>query len=218
MTETSLFKDYHTLFSKFFIENCQLDQEDITEEESKALNELDANEVFENFSDLVSQLLKFKKQCISTDQAELIKKCNSFEALIQKLENEVRTHIGVQHQLKIILESFQTKIQTLEKTNQELLQKVSDSENLLKKYKRSKSIELEEEEPEKKPKVKVLHKRNKSDLDELKKFAKTGKLESALKVKTKKNRVSLIEKIKPKTVRGKHLRSSSDLVLKAKLS
>jgi hypothetical protein len=138
--------------------------------------------------------------------------------LIQKLENEVRTHIGVQHQLKIILESFQTKIQTLEKTNQELLQKVSDSENLLKKYKRSKSIELEEEEPEKKPKVKVLHKRNKSDLDELKKFAKTGKLESALKVKTKKNRVSLIEKIKPKTVRGKHLRSSSDLVLKAKLS
>lgn len=216
MTEASLFKDYHTLFSKFFIENCQIDQEDITEEETKALNELDANEVFENFSDLVTQLLKFKKQCLSSDQAELIKKCNSFESLIQKLENDVRTHIGVEHQLKIILENFQSKIQNLEKTNHDLNQKIFELETMIKKTRSSKSIEPEEKF---KDRVKGLHKRVRSDASDAKLLARTGKVDVALvKCKVKKPRASVIEKIKTKSVRGKHLRSSSDLLSKVKIN
>jgi hypothetical protein len=217
MTEASLFKDYHTLFSRFFIENCEIDQEHITDEEANALNELDANEVFENFSDLVSQLLKFKKNCITSDQAELIKKCNSFEALIQKLENEVRTHIGVEHQLKLLLENFQSKIQGLEKTNQELTQRLTEQELVMKsqRVKPSKSTEREEKVKEK---LRVLHKRTKSDCEDIKNFARTGKIEAKNKVVGKKIRVSIVDKVKAKAVKSKHLRSSSDLIFKGKIN
>lgn len=217
MTEASLFKDYHTLFSRFFIENCEIDQEQITDEEAMALNELDANEVFENFSDLVSQLLKFKKNCINTDQAELIKKCNSFESLIQKLENEVRTHIGVQHQLKLLLENFQNKIQVLEKTNQELTQKLTEHDFVtrIQKNKSSKNSEREEKVGEK---PKFLHKRTRSDCEDIKKFTRTGKIESKVKGLGKKPRASVLEKVKAKAVKSKHLRSSSDLLFKPKIN
>lgn len=217
MTEASLFKDYHTLFSRFFIENCEIDQEQITDEEATALNELDANEVFENFSDLVSQLLKFKKNSIHTEQSDLIKKCNSFESLIQKLENEVRTHIGVQHQLKLLLENFQNKIQQLEKTNQELAQKLTEQEFVMKNQK-NKAFRNSEREEKASEKPKFLHKRTKSDCEDIKKFARTGKIEGKVKGTGKKPRTSVLEKVKAKAVKSKHLRSSSDLLFKPKIN
>lgn len=122
--------EYHSLFTRCFVENCEIDTDEITDEERQALGELEPAEVFENFSDLITDLLKFKKQYISTEQADLVKRVNSFEAMIQKLESEVRSHIAGQHQLKILVENYQAKVQELEKENNELLKKLAESENV----------------------------------------------------------------------------------------
>ncbi|OMJ69792.1 hypothetical protein SteCoe_32392 [Stentor coeruleus] len=123
--------EYHSLFTRCFVENCEIDTDEITEEERQALGELEPAEVFENFSDLITDLLKFKKQYISTEQADLVKRANSFETMIQKLESEVRSHIAGQHQLKILVENYQAKVQELEKENNELSKKLADSETAL---------------------------------------------------------------------------------------
>ncbi|OMJ96066.1 hypothetical protein SteCoe_449 [Stentor coeruleus] len=131
MDYSELSIEYHSLFTRCFVENCEIDTDEITEEERQALGELEPAEVFENFSDLITDLLKFKKQYINTEQADLVKRANCFETMIQKLESEVRTHIAGQHQLKILVENYQTKALELEKENNELMKKLTDSENAL---------------------------------------------------------------------------------------
>ena len=103
------------LFKYAFTTNCALDDESITMEESKSLEELDPSETLENFKDLVLTLLKFKKDFKSLDSAELVQRSEQFETLLQKMEAEVRTHIRVQHQLKLHIDNNQQRIDDLEK-------------------------------------------------------------------------------------------------------
>jgi DNA repair exonuclease SbcCD ATPase subunit len=109
-------KGLHDLFKYAFKQNCDLDGESITSEESKTLEELDSSETLENFKDLVLSLLKFKKEFKTSDKAELAQRSDQLESLLQKLEAEVRTHIRVQHQLKLHIENTQQRIDDLEKT------------------------------------------------------------------------------------------------------
>lgn len=109
-------KGMKDLFTCSFIANCTLDDESMTIEESKTLEELNPAEILENFKDLVLNLLRFKKEYKSSDKAELAQRNEQFESLLQKLEAEVRNHIRVEHQLKLHIENHQQRIDELEKT------------------------------------------------------------------------------------------------------
>ena len=125
-------KDYHDLFSRFFIENCNIEMEEITEEEKNTLKDLDSDEVFENLEDLITELLNFKKKLIRSDPEELALRLINFENIIQRLESEVRGHIALQNQLKIIIENNQSKIQELEKLNSEQSKQIIDQDVIIK--------------------------------------------------------------------------------------
>lgn len=88
-------KHFHELFKFAFITNSQLDEESVTPEEMKTLEELDSLEVLENLKDLLVDLLNFKRDNRISDTAELNKRSQQFESMIQKLEGEVRNHIRV---------------------------------------------------------------------------------------------------------------------------
>ena len=108
-------KGLKDLFTYSFIANCTLDDESMTSEESKTLEELNPAEILENFKDLILNLLRFKKEYKSSDKAELAQRNEQFESLLQKLEAEVRNHIRVEHQLKLHIENHQQRIDDLEK-------------------------------------------------------------------------------------------------------
>ena len=88
-------KILHELFKNAFITNCQLDEESVTQDELVTLEELDEQEVLENLKDLLADLLNFKKDHRKSDITELTTRSQQFEAMIQKLEAEVRNHIRV---------------------------------------------------------------------------------------------------------------------------
>jgi len=118
-------KGLKDLFTYSFIANCTLDDESMTSEESKTLEELNPAEILENFKDLILNLLRFKKEYKSSDKAELAQRNEQFESLLQKLEAEVRNHIRVEHQLKLHIESNQNKIEDLERFKTEAQEKLS---------------------------------------------------------------------------------------------
>jgi transcriptional regulator with XRE-family HTH domain len=247
MESSEILLAYHSLFRKCFIENCELDDDAVTADEQQALDELDSAEVYENCSDLVNGLIKFKRQYRSTTQAELVKKCDTFETMIQKLENDVRNHIAVENQLKLLLENFQSKLQILENTNIELNKKIGNQEQVVKelngkidemKRRNSKGFKGNEEKKEmngKKKEERIGHKRIKSEFEGLNEiytsrgqimraikidslFAKSSKmLNRKLKAFPKQNELTdrgknqKIER-KQKVSKGKHVRSSSDML------
>lgn len=108
-------KGLHELFKYAFTTNCNLDDESVTGEEAKTLEELDSSETLENFKDLVLNLLKFKKEYKESDKGELAHRSEQFETLLQKMEAEVRNHIRIEHQLKLHIENHQNRIEELER-------------------------------------------------------------------------------------------------------
>ena len=112
---TDLEKGLSGLFRYAFITNCHLDKASITEEEVSTLEELDSLEVLENLKDVVMSLLNFKKENVDSDVAELAEKADQFEAMLQKLEGEVREHIRIEHQLRLHDENTQAKLEEAER-------------------------------------------------------------------------------------------------------
>ena len=121
-------KNFYDLFRFAFITNCHLDEASVTGEELETLEELTAEEVLENFKDLVNELLNFKKDYKGSDKAELAQRSEQFENMLQKLEAEVRNHIRIEHQLKLHIESNQHKIEELERYKQETDEKLHQYE------------------------------------------------------------------------------------------
>lgn len=111
-------KDVFQLFKSAFITNCELDGSSVTEEEQSTLEELDSEEVLENLKDLLNDLLAFKQKFKQSNEEEIVERSLQFEAMIQKLEGEVRNHIGVEHQLKLHVENTQAKVEELEHLNE----------------------------------------------------------------------------------------------------
>ncbi|CAG9317017.1 unnamed protein product [Blepharisma stoltei] len=111
---TKLEQGLHDLFKYAFITNCELDDEAITSEEEKTLEELDPLEVLENLKDVVLSLLKFKKTHKNSESSELMSRSEQFEKMLQKLEGDIRNHIKIEHQLKLHIEATQAKIEELE--------------------------------------------------------------------------------------------------------
>lgn len=117
-----------SLFSFAFTLNCHLDEASITEEEKETLSNLDFSELFENFKDLVLDLLKFKQKFKSTEMSELASRSEQFEGIIQKLEAKIRTHIGLEQQLKLHIETQQGQLEDLQKLSDKKAENVKDEE------------------------------------------------------------------------------------------
>ena len=127
-SEQDFEKNFYDLFRFAFITNCHLDEASVTGEELETLEELTTEEVFENFKDLINDLLNFKKDYKGSDKAELAQRSEQFENMLQKLEAEVRNHIRIEHQLKLHIESNQHKIEELERYKQETDEKLHQYE------------------------------------------------------------------------------------------
>jgi hypothetical protein len=55
-------KGLHDLFKFAYLSNCELEEEELTQEDYDTLEDLDSIEVLENFKDLVIDLLATKKE------------------------------------------------------------------------------------------------------------------------------------------------------------
>ena len=58
-----------------------------------------------------------EKEAIDSDMSEAP---NNYETVIQKLEADVRSHISVEQQLKLYVESYQNKLEDEERENEKL--------------------------------------------------------------------------------------------------
>lgn len=126
------------LFLEVFSINCKLEDSEMTEEEQQAIISIDIFEILENFKEVVMSLIAFKQEFISTDKAELVNRSEKFETLLQKLEAEVRSHISLEHQLKLHIETNQSISEDLEQQNSKHQSEIKSLQERLKKFQSSK--------------------------------------------------------------------------------
>ena len=135
---SELEKQLKDIFITTFTKNCNIEGSEMTKEEADTINEIDISEVLENLKDVINNLLIFKQEYINTDKAELIKRNEQFESMLQKSEAEVRTHIRVEHQLKLHIESDQIHSEDLEKENIKYLNEIKELKEKAKAYEKNK--------------------------------------------------------------------------------
>ena len=69
----------------------------------------------EESQDKINEIVKQKiKELHNIGEYDLSKSPEEYEKIIQKLEAEVRNHISVQQQMKLYIESYQSKMEELE--------------------------------------------------------------------------------------------------------
>ncbi|OMJ73873.1 hypothetical protein SteCoe_27355 [Stentor coeruleus] len=135
----TLSKQLRDLFREVFTNNCYIENSIITKEESDTIEEIDDNEVLENLKDLIMNLLSFKRDYLNSEKAELVKRTEQFEVMLQKLEAEVRGHIRVEHQLKLHIETSQIQTETLEIEKLKQLTEIKDLQEKLKTLNKTKN-------------------------------------------------------------------------------
>lgn len=130
MCEESLAK-IHELFKEMFIQNCELDDDQVNDLELQTLQTLEPEEIYENLKELLTSLLKFKKSVKDSEIKELTHRLLSFEKLIQKLESDIRSHISIQHQMRLDMETYEFKIEELHKIKAHQSKKIDELDKML---------------------------------------------------------------------------------------
>ena len=125
-------KEIRDLFLKVFTANCMIEESSITAEEANTIRQIDIYEILENLKDLINSLLNFKQEYFNSDEGELVRRSEQFEVLLQKSEAEVRNHIGVEHQLKLHIESNQITSNDLEIQNKKYISEIQELQEKLK--------------------------------------------------------------------------------------
>ena len=121
-----LYLKLRELLKDIFIAKCHLEEASMTNEEEESINELDSNELIENIKDIIYELISFKREFLKLDKAELIKRSEQFEIMLQKLEAEVRNHISIEHQLKLHIENNQAQTEELEGKNNKYIEQIRE--------------------------------------------------------------------------------------------
>lgn len=132
MDETQRSQSYKDLFSKSYIENSALESEEITKQEQQILEELDADEVFENLKDLLDSLLQFKKSVRTSENRDVFDALKQYENSFKGLEEEFTILENENLSLKSSNSEYQEKIESLEKSISYLSQRMVDLEKALK--------------------------------------------------------------------------------------
>ena len=127
------------LFQETFITNCKLDNIQVTAEQAKEVTSVNIFNLIENLKVLINSLLTFKQSSLSEEKSEIIQRNEQFENMLQKLEAEVRSHIRVEHQLKLHIETNQTQTEELENENITKAKELKALHDLLKSYHKGKS-------------------------------------------------------------------------------
>jgi DNA repair exonuclease SbcCD ATPase subunit len=161
------------LFRHVFLANCLIEDSSMTKEEAETINQIDILDLAENLKEIVTELLEFKKEFATSDKAELVKRTEQFEIMLQKLEAEVRTHIRVEHQLKLHIETNQSHNDDLIAQNAKHLNDIKELQEKIKNFTRPK--------PEKKDHKEFIEKIEKLEETLKKKDAVILKLETELK-------------------------------------
>lgn len=130
MTEEVL-KKIHELFKDMFIQNCNLDEDEVNEVELETLQTLEPEEVYENLKELLTTLVSFKRTIKNSEVKELTQRLIVFEKMIQKLESDIRSHISVQHQMRLDMETYEFKIEELQKIKAYHIKKVEDLDKMV---------------------------------------------------------------------------------------
>lgn len=127
MSETAQFeKLLKDFFTEIFYEKCVIEDSSVTSEEQESINSLTFIEVLDNLKNMFMELMNFKKSFLTQDKFEILKTNEKFEAMLQKLEAEVRNHIRVEHQLKLHIENNQNHSEELENMNQKLIAQIKE--------------------------------------------------------------------------------------------
>ena len=142
------FKNIHETFKSFFVLNCNLDDDEVNEVELETLQSLEPEEVHENLKELLNSLINFKKTVKGTEIKELTQRLLIFEKMIQKLESDIRSHISIQHQMRLDMETYEFKIEDLQKLKAHHLKKIEDLDKIV--------VDKE---------AKILHIKNKNAVD-----------------------------------------------------
>lgn len=124
MGRTEFEENLLEIFKEAFVTNCHIDDSSVTSEELSTLEDLDKQEILENLQELLSKLLKCKQEFKESDRAELADRTGQFESIIQKLEGDIRSHISIEHQLKLHLENTQGKVDEIEKSYKNALETI----------------------------------------------------------------------------------------------
>lgn len=114
MEDLQRFLNYKELFTKCYLENNSIEAEEITRNELDILDDLDPDEVFENFKDLLQSLLHYKRQtkCSGLKPLETI---NSNTEYSKSEDDQLQTLTEENKQLKKINEELKTKNEELGK-------------------------------------------------------------------------------------------------------
>ena len=164
MTEVVI-KDVETglrdLFRRAYTTNCEIEGEDLSDSDRKTLEDLDPLEILENFKDLLEALLNSKRDFKRTDKSEIAGRCEQFEAMLQKLEGEVRTHIRVfvtqiEQQLKLHSDALQAR---LDETEQNTAASEKDGKKAEQRVRKESISTLELLGPEKGEESELSHRR-----------------------------------------------------------
>lgn len=147
MSETKgLEEELREIFLNVFTRNCAIEESNITAEEVRTIKEIEIHEVLENLKDILNSLLEFKQDYINSDKAELVKRSEQFETMLQKSEAEVRSHIRIEHQLKLHIENNQTHSEDLEIQNNRNLKEIKELQEKVKNTNKSKLNRKESKE------------------------------------------------------------------------
>jgi hypothetical protein len=107
-------KGLKAVFRMMYLSNCEIEGEEVTNEDKQTLDDLDSIETLENLKDLIQDLLNCKRDLRLSDKSELESRCQQFESMLQKLEGDIRVHIRVEQQLKLHIEAAQARIEELQ--------------------------------------------------------------------------------------------------------
>lgn len=125
------------LFLAVFSTNCALEGSEITQDEIETINEFDVFEILENLKEIINGLFSFKKECLTSEKAELVKRSEQFEKMLQKLEAEVRNHIRTEHELKLHIETNENHSEELKQQNTKQVFEIKELQDKLKYFKKA---------------------------------------------------------------------------------
>lgn len=162
MVESLILTQYRNLLAECFAENVQIDNEEITKEESEVLQDLDPDEVYENFKDLIKSLLEFKRYVRKVELNEQQEIENSNVSTVspeetQQFHNSLKQLSDTNEDLKKNIQNLHAKIESLEKKLKETESLLEDKDQIIN---LGKGICVESEKTQKKS----LHQRICSDL------------------------------------------------------
>lgn len=130
------------VFWELFVKNCEIDGEDISDEDLTTVQNMDKSKLLKVFKNFVEKLLDFKDKVKTLDVKELVDRSQKFESIITKLENDIRAHIGMHYRLKVEIDSYKSAIEDMgkelngnESEVKRLRQKISLQDKIIEKFK-----------------------------------------------------------------------------------